>query len=524
VNVSTGIYASGVTIWRRNLQLRLVAITVAASAIVIGIVGALLMNRVTVGLLEAKQKNALHEAVVARQEVQNVVDGATFGPSRPDLNELVQSMIDVLKIRAGTPGSYDAVILRDPTLIGTPQASTSDVTERSVPNDLRVQLWKSQEQVWSYAPIDYARGKTVPGLIVANTVEISRVGTYELYLLFPLSNEQRSIDLVRGSLWATGLALLVGLGVLALFVTARVTEPVRQASLVAQELAAGHLDRRLAVLGEDDLARLAASFNAMADSLQSQITRLETLSKLQQQFVSDVSHELRTPLTTVRMASELIYNARERLDPEIARCAELLQGQVERFFHLLNDLLEISRFDASAGVLEATTIELVALTQSVIGENLPIAQTHGTSIEFVPQQSLAFAQGDSRRLSRIIRNLIANAIEHSEGKPVVVEVASNDEAVSIGVRDFGSGISEANLERIFDRFWRADPSRTRTLGGSGLGLAISLEDARLHGGTLKVWGRPGQGAHFVLTVPRRTGVGIVVEPIVAAEPAENSQT
>jgi two-component system sensor histidine kinase MtrB len=319
-------------------------------------------------------------------------------------------------------------------------------------------------------------------------------------------------------LWATGLALLAGLGVLAMFVTARVTEPVRQASLVAQELAAGNLDRRLAVLGEDDLARLAASFNAMADSLQNQINRLETLSQLQQQFVSDVSHELRTPLTTVRMASELIYNARATLNPEMARCAELLQGQVERFFHLLNDLLEISRFDASAGILEATTIEMVALTQSVVDENLPIAKAHGTSLEFMPRHSLAFAQGDSRRISRIIRNLIANAIEHSEGRPVVIEVDSNDEAVSIGVRDFGSGISEENLERIFGRFWRADPSRTRTLGGSGLGLAISMEDARLHGGTLKVWGRPAQGAHFVLTLPRRIGMEIVEAPIVPSAP------
>jgi two-component system sensor histidine kinase MtrB len=218
------------------------------------------------------------------------------------------------------------------------------------------------------------------------------------------------------------------------------------------------------------------------------------------------------------MASELIYNVRHTLDPETARCAELLQGQVERFFHLLNDLLEISRFDASAGVLEPTTIEMVALTQSVVDENLQIAAAHGTSLEFMPRQSLAFAQGDSRRLSRIIRNLIANAIEHSEGRPIVIEVDSNDEAVSIGVRDFGSGISEENLERIFGRFWRADPSRTRTLGGSGLGLAISMEDARLHGGTLKVWGRPAQGAHFVLTLPRRIGMEIVEEPIVPSAP------
>lgn len=518
MKAASGIFSSGLTLWRRNLQLRLVTITVLASALVIGIVGALLMTRISSGLLEAKQHNSLNEASVARQEVQNVIDGATFGPSQPDLNELAQSIIDVLQVRAGTPGYYDGVLLRDPSLIGTPQASTSNVAESSVPRSLRQRLWKEHRQIYTFTSIHYADGRKIPGLIVGDTVAISRVGNYELYLLFPLTNEQRSIDLVRSSLWATGLALLAGLGVLAMFVTARVTEPVRQASLVAQELAAGNLDRRLAVLGEDDLARLAASFNAMADSLQNQINRLETLSQLQQQFVSDVSHELRTPLTTVRMASELIYNARATLNPEMARCAELLQGQVERFFHLLNDLLEISRFDASAGILEATTIEMVALTQSVVDENLPIAKAHGTSLEFMPRHSLAFAQGDSRRISRIIRNLIANAIEHSEGRPVVIEVDSNDEAVSIGVRDFGSGISEENLERIFGRFWRADPSRTRTLGGSGLGLAISMEDARLHGGTLKVWGRPAQGAHFVLTLPRRIGMEIVEEPIVPSAP------
>ena len=518
MNVATDIYASAVTVWRRNLQLRLVVITVLASALVIGIVGVLLMNRVASGLFDAKQGNSLNEARIARQEVQNVIDGATFGPAQPDLNELTQSIIDVLQVRAGTPGYYDAVVLHDPSLIGAPETSTTRVSTKSVPQELRDKLWTKHQQVSIYAPIRYDDGRQVTGLIVGDSVVISRVGAYEIYFLFPLTNELRSIDLVRSSLWATGLALLVGLGVLALFVTARVTEPVRQAAAVAQELADGNLDRRLAVVGEDDLARLAGSFNAMADSLQSQITRLESLSRLQQQFVSDVSHELRTPLTTVRMASELIYNARSRLDPETARCAELLQGQVERFFHLLNDLLEISRFDASAGALEATTIELAALTQSVVNENAPIAVAHGTSLEYLPRQSLAFAQGDSRRLSRIIRNLIANAIEHSEGRPVVIELDSNDEAVSIGVRDFGSGISEENLERIFGRFWRADPSRTRTLGGSGLGLAISLEDARLHGGTLKVWGRPKQGAHFVLTLPRRIGMEIIDEPIVPSAP------
>jgi len=120
---------------------------------------------------------------------------------------------------------------------------------------------------------------------------------------------------------------------------------------------------------------------------------------------------------------------------------------------------------------------------------------------------------DPRRIERILRNLISNAIDHSEGKGVVIRVAESDHEVSVGVRDYGIGFSEREGERLFDRFWRADPSRSRLRGGTGLGLAIALEDAQLHEGTLKAWGRPGLGAHFVLTLPKSPGIPLSSEPI-----------
>ena len=505
------------SVWRRNLQLRLVLITLGASAIVIGIVGALLLNQVVSGILDAKQKAASIEASAAKQEIQNLLDATETGIDEPNVTRLVDSVITALAIRAGTPGIFDALFLSDPSITGAPQRGTKLVAESSIPMTLRESLGKNGKQAWIYGKIDYEDGTRVTGIIVGNTVAVPNVGQYELYLLFPLKNEQNSVNLVRSGVAVTGLALLMGLGVLALFVTAHVTEPVRRVAEVAEEFADGDLDRRLNVHGEDDMARLAGSFNKMADSLQSQITRLETLSFVQQQFVSDVSHELRTPLTTVRMASELIYNARSKFDPETARCAELLQRQVERFFHLLNDLLEISRFDAGAGALEASTIDLVALTRDIVENDLRIATAHETELSFDSGQTYAFIEGDSRRIGRIVRNLVANAIEHSEGKPVEVKLRSSDEAVSISVRDSGLGLSEENLERVFGRFWRADPSRARTLGGSGLGLSISMEDAQLHGGNITVWGRPNRGAQFVLTLPRRVNASYTSAPIQASD-------
>src|SRR5205814_1223263 len=170
-------------------------------------------------------------------------------------------------------------------------------------------------------------------------------------------------NLVRTTMVVTGVALVGLLALVAALVTRLVVRPVRIAARTAQRLSAGLLDQRMQVRGEDDLARLAASFNQMAENLQNQIVRLEEMSRLQRRFTSDVSHELRTPLTTVRMAADLIFSSRQTFDPAVARSAELLQTELDRFENLLTDLLEISRFDAGFAMLDAEPTDLVPIVR-----------------------------------------------------------------------------------------------------------------------------------------------------------------
>lgn len=501
--------------WRRNLRLRLVTVTIVLSSIVLGLLGALLLQRVTSGLLTSKESSVITEATAAAQEVQRILNASDTGISTPNVTRLVDSAITAIAVRAGATGSYDALLLASPEISGQPERGTRLVSETSVPDELRQAVRESGKQAWTYSLLSYEDGRTEKGIVVGSSVNIPRVGPYELYLLFPLTAEQQTLSLVRGVVGATGIAVLIGLGVLAWFVTSRVTGPIRKAAQVASELAGGDLDRRLTVRGEDDLARLATSFNDMAESLKSQINRLESLSTLQQQFVSDVSHELRTPLTTVRMASEMIFEARKQLDPQVARSAELLRNQVDRFDLLLSDLLEMSKIDAGVTVLDISTFDLSDLVSQEIESANEIAKKYGTSITFFDQGGNSVIEGDARRVSRIVRNLLANAIEHAEQKPIEVKIKGNESAVSVGVRDYGQGMNETDLERVFDRFWRADPARQRTLGGTGLGLSISIEDAKLHEGDLSVWAKPNQGAHFVLTLPLRNGEPIEQLPIKA---------
>jgi two-component system sensor histidine kinase MtrB len=265
--------------------------------------------------------------------------------------------------------------------------------------------------------------------------------------------------------------------------------------------------------GQDELARLGISFNEMATSLEQQIRRLENLSRVQQRFVSDVSHELRTPLTTLRMASEVIHSARKSFDPVVARSAEILVAQLDRFERLLEDLLEVSRFDAEVAVLESVEFDLTNLVERCISDLSLLAQERLTKIKLAKPKGPVMVNADIRRVARILRNLLNNAIEFSDGKPIQVRIAATESTVAISVRDHGVGLDHQSAIRVFDRFWRADPSRARVRGGTGLGLSIALEDARLHNGELEAWGRPNQGAHFVLTLPRKAGDDIDSRPI-----------
>jgi two-component system sensor histidine kinase MtrB len=279
------------------------------------------------------------------------------------------------------------------------------------------------------------------------------------------------------------------------------------------------------VRGADELAALATSFNEMATSLQDKMNALEDLSQVQRVFVSDVSHELRTPMTTIRFAADVLFASREQFDAPVARSAELLQSQLERFETLLTDLLEISRYDANVAVLDPEPVDICDLARHAADVAQHLAERRGAKIEFRLPAEPCVADVDRARVERILRNLLVNAVEHGEGKDAVVTVAGDSAAVAVAVRDYGIGLAAGEERLVFDRFWRADPARARTTGGTGLGLAIALEDARIHGGWLEAWGEPGRGSVFRLTLPRTVGAELAGSPLpLAPDGAEVAET
>ena len=491
-------------VWRSSVSLRVVATTLALSLVVAGLVGWLLLGRITSGLLDAKERASVAEATRGASQAQRQLDAANTGAQTQSAGDLVTNVIG--QLQSGSSGLYEVFMLSSSGRGDTPERSTGAVAVSSIPPELRARVQKDHRQSWTYTEIEYLQSGAVPepGLVVGSPLTLPSAGNpaYELYFVFPLTQEQNTLDLVRRTVFLVGTLLVLTLGGIAYVVTRQVVSPVRQAARTAERFSSGFLTERMTVKGEDDLARLAQSFNEMAGSLQDQISRLEALSRVQQRFVSDVSHELRTPLTTVRMAADMLYESRDEFDPATARSAELLQTQLDRFEELLADLLEISRFDAGAAVLDPDPADVRALVERVVEAAEPLSMRKGSEIRLHLPDEACMVECDTRRVDRVLRNLVVNAVEHGEGRPVDITVAGNDEAVAVSVRDHGVGLRPGESSLVFNRFWRADPARARTTGGTGLGLSIALEDARLHGGWLQAWGAPGDGANFRLTLPR----------------------
>ncbi|MEO9222292.1 MAG: MtrAB system histidine kinase MtrB, partial [Mycobacteriaceae bacterium] len=352
--------------------------------------------------------------------------------------------------------------------------------------------------------------------LVVGTPAPSDVAGLELYLVFPLSSEERNISLIQGTVAVGGGVLLLLLAGIAALVTRQVVLPVRTAVDVAERFAEGHLDERMAVRGEDDMARLGLAFNDMAASLAQQIAQLEEFGALQRRFTSDVSHELRTPLTTVRMAADVLHAGSEDMNPSLRRSAELLVAELDRFETLLADLLEISRHDAGMAELADEPLDARLCVRAAVETVRNLAAQSGSELVLELPDERILLEADARRVERILRNLLANALDHGEGKPVHVQLRASESAVAITVRDTGVGLRPGEDQLVFNRFWRSDPSRVRRSGGTGLGLAISLEDAHLHGGWLDAWGRPGVGACFRLTLPLRRGKTLIESPLPLA--------
>lgn len=504
--------------WRRSLMLRVAAATMALGLVVVAAVGTLLYSRIRDGLVQDRLVVARGEADRGQRDAQAPFDTVTDALG---LNLLVNDLLP--RLASPDPDrSRDVVLLRSPgndRVDVVPVLSSRDVSPAVIPAALRARIERTGRQESQFVRISYAGStRSVPGIAIGSRVSVPVGGDYELYFVFSLQREQVTLDLVRRTLLGGGASLVLLVGALAFVVTRQVVAPVRQAALVAQRLASGRLHERMRARGEDDLAKLAGSFNAMAVSLQSQIRQLEHLSRVQQRFVSDVSHELRTPLTTVRMAADVLHESRTGFEAAPARSAELLQQQLDRFELLLADLLEISRIDAGGAVLELEPTDLRDVAARVVETVAPLSVA--STLELATPTSPCVAEVDARRIERVLRNLVVNALEYGNANPVVVTVDGDDDAVAVSVRDWGVGLKPGESALVFNRFWRADLSRARTLGGTGLGLAIASEDTRLHGGWLQAWGEPGQGSCFRLTLPRRPGVELTSSPLPLGPEAE----
>lgn len=512
----------------RSLRLQVVVMTVVLSTLVTVLLGALLQRQIVSGLVENKEAAAIAEIDNAMETARNQLSGAETNPTklRAQLARLAQDIGNPARVtdsgaQGSTAGVFDPVVT--PLRPGTATSSAVGPIE-DVPQGLREDV-ANGELSKQYTTVMRKNSAgvlaPVPTLVVGAPVVVAYGSdAFGIYLIFPLTTEQNTIAVVQRTLLLTAAALVLALGLIAFLVATAVLRPIRRASATAARVAAGDLTERMPVRGAAELTTMAESFNGMAEAIRAQIRQLEEFGALQRRFTSDVSHELRTPLTTVRMAADTLHAARDEFPAHLSRASELMVDELDRFEDLLSDLLEVSRYDAGMAELQRETVDVRTCVMDCVAAAGPVAATTGVRIVVDIPDDEILAEIDPTRVERIVRNLLNNAIDHAEGGPVEVEVAADEEALAVVVADHGVGLKPGESGLVFNRFWRADPSRQRRTGGTGLGLAISLEDARLHGGWLQAWGEPGRGARFRLTVPRDQSVQLTASPLPLRPPGE----
>mgnify|MGYP001940127290 FL=1 len=494
------------------LALRVVVVTTLLASVSILTVGAYLSSVIADGLYEQRRDRVLEESQDIRDALVSDLDQLT-GATGTQQQDAATAFVQEVRGQNGASRREAALVPVETTGMVWSVYSDRSLSEVVDPEFARAVAAQPDSLVWTSIALSGPTEEVEPALLVGTRVAVAGSGSYDLYLVYSLQDEQQTLAFVQRVVLGGGavlLALMVGIAVV---VAQLVTTPLKKAAQAAERLAAGDLTSRVEVSGADELARVGESFNDMARSLEQKVEDLTELSRVQQRFVADVSHELRTPLTTIRMASSVLEDQRESLPEGLHRTVELLSTQVTRFELLLTELLEISRFDAGAAVLEANREDLDELVMRAVDDVRPLAAARGCLLDVRPAGHGMRAVVDARRVDRILRNLLTNAIEHGAGHPVLVQTGSDEDSVAVVVQDHGRGISPEDARRVFDRFWRADPSRARTLGGTGLGLSISVEDAHLHDGWLQAWGQLGEGAVFRLTLPRRPGGAITRSPL-----------
>ena len=512
-------------LWVHSLQFRSVTSAGIMMLIAFIAVGTSLSNQIATSLFENKKNQALEESIKGFDNVQSVFDGSSEARTDSEIRRNVTRALTLLDASGDTQRRWVLVPLDQQSKKGfiPEQSGDNALDAATIPEDFKSTVRDSPGGVfWEKKDLsepEKSNGEPYPALIIGTSVSIPQNPDYGLFVVYDLSESSSTITYINVVLGTGFTVLLILVLSIVWFVTRLAVRPITLTAITAEKLAAGDLNRRVSVRGKHQAARLGISFNKMADSLQDQITQLERLSTLQQRFVSDVSHELRTPLSTVRLSSELLYDSRDTLNPVQSRSVELMHNQVDRFQALLSDLLEISRFDAGSAVLNIDAEDFMSVLNDVLVEVIPHLERTGTRLIVHSEQAHIDIDIDRVRIERVLRNLLFNAIEHGESKPVDIYIATNATNLGVAVRDHGIGLSEEEAAQVFNRFWRADTSRKRTLGGTGVGLSITAEDVRLHGGRIEAWGMKGKGACFTMNLPLVHGGELGPSPVlITGEP------
>ncbi|MFJ6387989.1 ATP-binding protein [Streptomyces sp. NPDC091972] len=326
---------------------------------------------------------------------------------------------------------------------------------------------------------------------------VATVTGVQVFLVVPQTTEQAYVDALVTAVERAMVAALALAVVLALLAARGVLVPVRRLRLATRRIAEGRLDTRLAVNGSDELADLSHTFNETAAALESSVAELREMEARARRFAADVSHELRTPLAAMSAVTDVLDEDAARLDPDTATAVRLISEETVKLARLVDDLMEISRFDAGAAVLHLDEIDLAeSIRRTLAARNW----TDTVTTELPPPDAVR-ARVDPRRLDVVVANLVGNALRHG-ARPVRVRLTAADAVAVIEVRDSGPGIPSEVLPHVFERFYKSDTARIRS-EGSGLGLAITAENVRVHGGTVRAANHPAGGAVFTVEIPLR---------------------
>lgn len=479
-------WAAGLLRWL-SLRLRLMLVfgLVALAAAVSASAIAYWLNRDAV--LTRTQDAALDDF---RKSLKEATDPLSAVPTCPELQDAADRMADNTQ-------KYEVLLIARTEGGGPCTAASADdlLTLKTVPEALRSAVDKKRAVAGSNTSPYHLYWQRITLKGTPYLIGGARVngGGPTGYMLKSLETERQDLNSLAWSLGIATALALIGSALLAQAAAATVLRPVQRLGEAAHRLGEGHLDTRLEVSGTDELANLSRTFNRAAERLEKRVEELSAREAASRRFVADMSHELRTPLTAITAVTEVLEEETDALDPMIAPAVQLVVSETRRLNDLVENLMEVTRFDAGTARLVLDDVDVADMVTACID-----ARAWLDAVELDAERGIV-ARLDPRRLDVILANLIGNALKHG-GSPVRVSVRPVDEDLLIQVRDHGPGIPEDVLPHVFDRFYKASASRPRS-EGSGLGLSIALENAHIHGGDITADNSPDGGAVFTLRLP-----------------------